>query len=115
MADHAQKHRFFIVSGSLALRCRFSAARTDAESWALPGANAILRHGFLDVDFVHDFNSMYYEPHEFPASIGSINAFNNAGIPDRIYPKRAALRKYGMVMMFWLSLASGILGAAVWR
>ena len=111
MADHAQKHRFFIVSGLLLCAAASLLRVLTQNPWALLGANAI--SGMASSTWISFtiLNSMYYEPHELSRSIGSINAFNNAGILTAYILGGLLYEKYGMVMMFWLSLASGILGA----
>lgn len=58
-------------------------------------------------------NSLYYEPHELSRSIGSINAVNNAGILAAYLLGGLFYQRFGMVLMFWMSLISGAIATVL--
>ena len=113
MADHAQKHKRFIFLG-LMLCAMASLIRVLSQNpYVLLTANAI--SGVASSTWISFtiLNSLYYEPHELSRSIGSINAVNNAGILSAYILGGLFYEKYGMVLMFWMSMISGLLGVIV--
>lgn len=113
MADHKQKHRLFILLG-LALCALAAGIRVLSQNpYVLLCANAISGvASSMWISFTI-LNSLYYAPEELSRSIGSINAVNNAGILAAYILGGLFYEKFGMVLMFWMSLAAGLLGAIV--
>ena len=113
MADHKQKHRLFILLG-VALCALAAGIRVLSQNpVVLLCANAISGvASSMWISFTI-LNSLYYAPEELSRSIGSINAVNNAGILAAYILGGLLYARFGMVMMFWLSLGAGLLGAIV--
>lgn len=113
MADHKQKHRLFILLG-VALCALAAGIRVLSQNpVVLLCANAISGvASSMWISFTI-LNSLYYAPEELSRSIGSINAVNNAGILAAYILGGLLYARFGMVMMFWLSLGAGLLGVIV--
>ena len=113
MADHAQKHKLFILLGVLLCGCASLTRVLSQNPYVLLTANAI--SGIASSMWISFtiLNTMYYEPHEMSKSIGSINAINNAGILAAYIIGGLFYEKYGMVLMFWMSMIAGFIGVAV--
>jgi len=113
MADHAQKHKLFILMGVLLCGCASLTRVLSQNPYVLLTANAI--SGIASSMWISFtiLNTMYYEPHEMSKSIGSINAVNNAGILAAYIIGGLFYEKYGMVLMFWMSMIAGFIGVVV--
>lgn len=112
-ADHVQKHKVFILLGLLLCGTASFVRILSQDPYVLLTANAI--SGIASSMWISFtiLNSMYYQPHELSQSIGSINAVNNAGILCAYILGGLFYQKYGMVLMFWMSMIAGLLGAVV--
>lgn len=113
MADHAQKHKLFILLGLLLCGAASLLRVLSQDPVTLLCANAISGvASSMWISFTI-LNSLYYEPHELSRSIGSINAVNNAGILSAYILGGLFYQKHGMVLMFYMSMFAGFLGAVV--
>ena len=112
-ADNKQKHKLFILLGAL-LSATASLIRVLSQNpYALLSANAISGvASSMWISFTI-LNSLYYEPHELSRSIGSINAVNNAGILAAYLLGGLFYQRFGMVLMFWMSLISGAIATVL--
>ena len=108
-ADNKQKHKLFILLGAL-LSATASLIRVLSQNpYVLLSANAISGvASSMWISFTI-LNSLYYEPHELSRSIGSINAGNLAAylLGGLFY------QRFGMVLMFWMSLISGAIATVL--
>ena len=112
-ADNKQKHKLFILLGAL-LSATASLIRVLSQNpYVLLSANAISGvASSMWISFTI-LNSLYYEPHELSRSIGSINAVNNAGILAAYLLGGLFYQRFGMVLMFWMSLISGAIATVL--
>lgn len=113
MADHVQKHKIFILLGPLLCGTASLIRILSQNPYVLLTANAI--SGIASSMWISFtiLNTMYYEPHEMSKSIGSINAVNNAGILAAYILGGLFYKKFGMVLMFWMSMITGLIGAII--
>lgn len=112
-ADNKQKHKLFILLGAL-LSATASLIRVLSQNpYVLLSANAISGvASSMWISFTI-LNSLYYEPHELSRSIGSINAVNNVGILAAYLLGGLFYQRFGMVLMFWMSLISGAIATVL--
>ena len=112
-ADNRQKHKLFILLGVLLSSLASLLRVLSQDPYVLLSANAI--SGIASSMWISFtiLNSLYYEPHELSRSIGSINAVNNAGILAAYLLGGLFYQRFGMVLMFWMSLIAGLIGVVI--
>jgi len=111
MADVKQKHRLFIFLGGFMCAMGSLVCRLSVNPYvlfcgrALSGVASSMWISFTIL------NSTYYDPSELSKSLGTINAMNNAGILSGYIAGGILYGKFGMNLLFSLSIGAGGIAA----
>ena len=109
LADTRQKHRFFIFLGSFLCFVSSLIRVLTQNPYMLLFANTLSGIAISMWISFTILNSMYYKPEELSKSLGTLTAVNNAGILASYILGGLLYERFGMLLLFKLSMYSGIL------
>ena len=113
ISDRNPRHKMFIALGAVCAGLASIIRAASPTDTAFLVANLI--SGFASATYISFtvLNASYYEPGEMQKAMGTISAFNNAGILIAFVTGMVVSEAIGIQPLFYMSSAAGFIGFAI--